>query len=46
MFFLLFIKEHNISNQSSGVIGPIGFLSSSKLMHLIYFLKADGCFDF
>ena len=33
-------KEQNISNESSGVIGPIGFLSSSKLMHLVFLLES------
>ena len=32
-------KEQNISNESSGVIGPIGFRNSPKLMHLVFLLK-------
>ena len=32
-------KEQNISNESSGVIDPIGFLSSSKLLNLVFYLK-------
>ena len=39
-------KEQNISNESSGVRGPIGFLSSCKLMLLILHLKVYDRFDF
>ena len=39
-------KERNISNQSSRVIDPIGIQSSSKLMHLVFYLKVYDRFDF
>ena len=42
----MLIKEQNISNQSSLVIGPTGFLISSKLIYLVDCLKAYGRFDF
>ena len=45
IFFIL-IKKQNISNQSSLVIGHIGFLISSKLINLVDCLKAYGRFDF
>ena len=44
-FLILFIEE-NISNQSSGVIGTIGFLSSSMLIHLVFYMRAYGFVDF
>ena len=36
----MLIKKQNISNQSSLVVGPIGFLISSKLFYLVDCLKA------
>ena len=39
-------KEQNISNENSGVIGPIGFLNSSKLMNLVFYLKVYDRSDF
>ena len=45
IFFIL-IKQPNISNQRSLVIGPIGFLFSWKLIYLVDCLKAYGRFDF
>ena len=44
--FFILIKEQNISNQSSVVIGSTVFLSISKLRYLVFYLKAYGCFDF
>ena len=46
LIFFMLIKEQNNSNQSSPLIDPIGFLSSSKLMLLVFSLKACGRFDF
>ena len=45
IYFIL-IKQQNISNQSSLVIGPIDFLISSKLVSLVDCLKGYGRFDF
>ena len=36
----IFFNEQNISNQSSLVIGLTGFLSSSKLMYLVFLLES------
>ena len=45
IFFIL-IKEQSISHQRSVLIGPMAFLSSSKLKHLVFYLEAYGRFDF
>ena len=42
----MLIKEQNNSNQSSPVTDPFGFLSSSKLMYLVFYSKTCGRFDF
>ena len=39
-------RQSVFSNQSSLLIGPIGFLISSKLFSLVDCLKAYGRFDF
>ena len=36
----MLIKEQNILNQSLLLIGPIGFLSSTKLMYLASLLES------
>ena len=38
-------KEQNKSNQSSLLMGPNGFLNSSKIMYLVLYLKEYGHFD-
>ena len=45
IFFIL-IQQQDISNQRSLVIGPIGFLISSKKFYLVCCSKAYGRFDF
>ena len=36
MMFFILIKEQNILSQNSLVIGPIGFLFSSKFIYLVF----------
>ena len=43
---LLLIKEKNNSNQTSLLIGPIGFLSSPKLIYPVSLLERLGSFWF
>ena len=42
----IIIKEQNISNQNSILIGLIRFLGSCKLMYPVFYLKPYGQFDF
>ena len=46
MIFFILIKEHNMSKQTSGVIGPIGFLNNFEILQLVFDLKAYSRLDF